>query len=127
MQAKPAPTINDIARLLGVHKSTVSRAMDPQRRHLVGEHGSRPAGRGPRPRRGERGGDEAATRQRLARLIGRDARDAAEGWAEVKRRLAEERHDVVLDLLRRAGFGHLGLHLVGVFLADLLEHLALGA
>ena len=30
------PTINDIAQHLGVHKSTVSRAMDPARRHLIG-------------------------------------------------------------------------------------------
>ena len=30
------PTIDDIARHLGVHKSTVSRAMDPARRHLIG-------------------------------------------------------------------------------------------
>jgi LacI family transcriptional regulator len=30
------PTINDIALHLGVHKSTVSRAMDPARRHLIG-------------------------------------------------------------------------------------------
>ena len=30
------PTINDLARHLGVHKSTVSRAMDPARRHLIG-------------------------------------------------------------------------------------------
>ena len=32
----PRPTINDIASHLGVHKSTVSRAMDPKRRHLIG-------------------------------------------------------------------------------------------
>ena len=31
-----SPTINDLARHLGVHKSTVSRAMDPARRHLIG-------------------------------------------------------------------------------------------
>src|SRR5689334_11707706 len=31
-----APTIHDIALHLGVHKSTVSRAMDPARRHLIG-------------------------------------------------------------------------------------------
>jgi LacI family transcriptional regulator len=31
-----SPTINDLARRLGVHKSTVSRAMDPARRHLIG-------------------------------------------------------------------------------------------
>ncbi|HSW05146.1 LacI family DNA-binding transcriptional regulator [Aquabacterium sp.] len=30
-----APTINDLAQHLGVHKSTVSRAMDPARRHLI--------------------------------------------------------------------------------------------
>lgn len=30
------PTINDIAQHLGVHKSTISRAMDPARRHLIG-------------------------------------------------------------------------------------------
>jgi LacI family transcriptional regulator len=30
------PTINDLARHLGVNKSTVSRAMDPARRHLIG-------------------------------------------------------------------------------------------
>lgn len=30
------PTINDLAQHLGVHKSTVSRAMDPARRHLIG-------------------------------------------------------------------------------------------
>jgi LacI family transcriptional regulator len=30
------PTIDDLAQRLGVHKSTVSRAMDPQRRHLIG-------------------------------------------------------------------------------------------
>lgn len=34
--APQGPTINDIARHLGVHKSTVSRAMDPARRHLIG-------------------------------------------------------------------------------------------
>ncbi len=34
---RSGPTINDIARHLGVHKSTVSRAMDPERRHLVAE------------------------------------------------------------------------------------------
>jgi len=36
MASKPVPTINDLAHHLGVHKSTVSRAMDPARRHLVG-------------------------------------------------------------------------------------------
>lgn len=40
MARKPAaaagPTINDLAQHLGVHKSTVSRAMDPARRHLIG-------------------------------------------------------------------------------------------
>src|SRR4051812_6379369 len=36
MNLKTAPTINDLAQRLGVHKSTVSRAMDPQRRHLIG-------------------------------------------------------------------------------------------
>jgi LacI family transcriptional regulator len=36
MDLKTAPTINDLAQRLGVHKSTVSRAMDPQRRHLIG-------------------------------------------------------------------------------------------
>ncbi len=30
------PTLDDLARALGVHKSTVSRAMDPARRHLIG-------------------------------------------------------------------------------------------
>ena len=38
-RSKPAtavPTINDLAQHLGVHKSTVSRAMDPARRHLIG-------------------------------------------------------------------------------------------
>jgi len=30
-----APTLQDLAQHLGVHKSTVSRAMDPARRHLV--------------------------------------------------------------------------------------------
>ena len=30
------PTIEDLARHLGVNKSTVSRAMDPARRHLIG-------------------------------------------------------------------------------------------
>ena len=30
------PTINDLALHLGVHKSTVSRAMDPARQHLIG-------------------------------------------------------------------------------------------
>ncbi len=34
--AVAGPTINDLARHLGVHKSTVSRAMDPARRHLIG-------------------------------------------------------------------------------------------
>ena len=34
--AQAGPTINDIALHLGVHKSTVSRAMDPARRHLIG-------------------------------------------------------------------------------------------
>jgi LacI family transcriptional regulator len=34
--AAAGPTINDIAAHLGVHKSTVSRAMDPARRHLIG-------------------------------------------------------------------------------------------
>ena len=34
--ATPVPTINDLAQHLGVHKSTVSRAMDPARRHLIG-------------------------------------------------------------------------------------------
>jgi LacI family transcriptional regulator len=36
MATKTVPTINDLARHLGVHKSTVSRAMDPARRHLIG-------------------------------------------------------------------------------------------
>jgi len=36
MNRKQAPTINDLAQRLGVHKSTVSRAMDPQRRHQIG-------------------------------------------------------------------------------------------
>jgi LacI family transcriptional regulator len=35
MQRATAPTIHDLARHLGVHKSTVSRAMDPARRHLI--------------------------------------------------------------------------------------------
>lgn len=34
--APAGPTINDLAQHLGVHKSTVSRAMDPARRHLIG-------------------------------------------------------------------------------------------
>ncbi len=34
--ASAGPTIHDIALHLGVHKSTVSRAMDPARRHLIG-------------------------------------------------------------------------------------------
>jgi LacI family transcriptional regulator len=34
--ADAGPTIKDIAQHLGVHKSTVSRAMDPARRHLIG-------------------------------------------------------------------------------------------
>jgi LacI family transcriptional regulator len=34
--ASAGPTINDLAQHLGVHKSTVSRAMDPARRHLIG-------------------------------------------------------------------------------------------
>jgi LacI family transcriptional regulator len=34
--ASSGPTINDLALHLGVHKSTVSRAMDPARRHLIG-------------------------------------------------------------------------------------------
>lgn len=34
--ATTGPTINDLALHLGVHKSTVSRAMDPARRHLIG-------------------------------------------------------------------------------------------
>lgn len=34
--AAAGPTINDLALHLGVHKSTVSRAMDPARRHLIG-------------------------------------------------------------------------------------------
>jgi LacI family transcriptional regulator len=34
--ASAGPTIQDIALHLGVHKSTVSRAMDPARRHLIG-------------------------------------------------------------------------------------------
>lgn len=34
--AAGGPTIHDIALHLGVHKSTVSRAMDPARRHLIG-------------------------------------------------------------------------------------------
>lgn len=36
MTRPPVPTINDLASHLGVHKSTVSRAMDPARRHLIG-------------------------------------------------------------------------------------------
>jgi LacI family transcriptional regulator len=36
MRRPGGPTINDLARHLGVHKSTVSRAMDPARRHLIG-------------------------------------------------------------------------------------------
>jgi LacI family transcriptional regulator len=35
MSHPPAPTIHDLAQHLGVHKSTVSRAMDPARRHLI--------------------------------------------------------------------------------------------
>ena len=35
MTAKIA-TLNDLAQRLGVHKSTVSRAMDPARKHLIG-------------------------------------------------------------------------------------------
>lgn len=35
MQRRAAPTIHDLAQHLGVHKSTVSRAMDPARRHLI--------------------------------------------------------------------------------------------
>jgi LacI family transcriptional regulator len=35
-KATTGPTINDLALHLGVHKSTVSRAMDPARRHLIG-------------------------------------------------------------------------------------------
>jgi len=34
--AAAGPTINHLAQHLGVHKSTVSRAMDPARRHLIG-------------------------------------------------------------------------------------------
>lgn len=34
--ASSGPTINDLAQHLGVHKSTISRAMDPARRHLIG-------------------------------------------------------------------------------------------
>ena len=34
--APAGPTINDLAQHLGVHKSTISRAMDPARRHLIG-------------------------------------------------------------------------------------------
>lgn len=36
MDRNRPPTIDDLAQRLGVHKSTVSRAMDPQRRHLIG-------------------------------------------------------------------------------------------
>lgn len=35
MQRRAAPTIHDLAQHLGVHKSTVSRAIDPARRHLI--------------------------------------------------------------------------------------------
>jgi LacI family transcriptional regulator len=35
MSRAPAPTIDDLAAHLGVHKSTVSRAMDPARRHMI--------------------------------------------------------------------------------------------
>ncbi len=35
MSRSAAPTIHDLAVHLGVHKSTVSRAMDPARRHLI--------------------------------------------------------------------------------------------
>jgi LacI family transcriptional regulator len=35
MSATGPATLDDIARHLGVHKSTVSRAMDPARRHLI--------------------------------------------------------------------------------------------
>lgn len=37
MRKQNGPTINDLARHLGVNKSTVSRAMDPARRHLIGD------------------------------------------------------------------------------------------
>ncbi len=36
MSQQPAVTIDRIAAHLGVHKSTVSRAMDPRRRHMIG-------------------------------------------------------------------------------------------
>jgi LacI family transcriptional regulator len=35
MARYPGITISDLAQRLGVHKSTVSRAIDPQRRHLI--------------------------------------------------------------------------------------------
>lgn len=35
MSRSPVPTLQDLALHLGVHKSTVSRAMDAERRHLV--------------------------------------------------------------------------------------------
>ena len=35
MSRVQAPTIDDLAAHLGVHKSTVSRAMDPARRHMI--------------------------------------------------------------------------------------------
>ena len=35
MKRMPSPTLQDVAQHLGVHKSTVSRAMDPARRQLV--------------------------------------------------------------------------------------------
>ncbi|PIT74319.1 LacI family DNA-binding transcriptional regulator [Limnohabitans sp. JirII-31] len=35
MTRSTAPTLQDLAKHLGVHKSTVSRAIDPARRHLV--------------------------------------------------------------------------------------------
>lgn len=34
-QRRAVPTIHDLAQHLGVHKSTVSRAMDPAKRHLI--------------------------------------------------------------------------------------------
>jgi len=35
MTRRPTPTIDHLAQRLGVHKSTVSRALDPARRHLI--------------------------------------------------------------------------------------------
>lgn len=37
MQQRKRPTLEDLARQLGVHSSTVSRVMNPQTRHLISE------------------------------------------------------------------------------------------